>query len=534
MGIALRRVTGLCKHSPRTGTLFSLLGGGSIRSIFLRKLIYSSTSIFFNSLRTGVGHAILFILGSTSRTNCFCRSLARVLKRRDIFFFPSDCQHTVGCNRQSTTGRVLEARILTQLSTNGRVCVISCPSTLTRLIISGRVLSREVLGLTIKRRVTRMSVIRRLHSFKLRRASCICRPKRFTIHKDVLSICSCDYRCPFHVSFFNSRVSAVHAFGVRSRLSGSGHSTVRVIPRLTTRRDIGRYFLRFLSTSTLIIVGSCALLRSHVRRVCGSNFSARDLARRLRNTARVRTRGVEERVGTRLGLISTSSFRRTLIRRIHVRFNGRSRNSITEGRRRLLATGNSGRTLVTFSVTPRPLFRGGFGLLTRALRSCRLRNCALCVLTSDRGRRRQLGSVFSDRRLGECRIHFAPMSGAVRRKFISRRGRTYFFASRRVFSQFRGCGLHSSSTETKGVTLAVGRLRRVSCNSFVIRISCNVKGFNKLIHIPANSDCRRVVHVICGGGSGISIDVRSLCGVDGCHEDSANRPPHLSALKANT
>lgn len=246
------RLRRMCTGRPGITNLTSLHGGGSVGAICLRNVRNSYTSLFTSMSIGAVPKVRIFVLGSLRRTKCFCRSLIRISKRTSILFFPSSCHHTVGCKRGSTTGRVLHARILDELRRGGPIAMIACPRTLTRGIISQGQLSSTVLALGIKRRRSAIGLVRALSGCKFRRISCICRPKRFTLHNDVLSICSFTSRCPCQVSFFKSRVSDLHAFRMRARLSGRGGSSVYVMPRLSKARKTSVYFLSFISGNTAL------------------------------------------------------------------------------------------------------------------------------------------------------------------------------------------------------------------------------------------------------------------------------------------
>lgn len=188
-------------------------------------------------------------------------------------------------------------------------------------------------------------------------------------------------------------------------------------------------------------------------------------------------------------------------------------------------------TALAFSVRTRPVCRGGFSLMDRSFRGCLRSNCALCVLDSMRGRTAHVETVF---RSQKSSVPFASIGGAVRRNFTSRALHIYLFASRRLFSHFRGFGLGDSGTEDKGLSLSLGRLGRFAANSCVMRVSRNIKRFNKLIHARMGKGVRRTVELVCRGGSVVFIDVRSLRGLSGCGNGSDKRPPGLDGLKAKT
>lgn len=231
--LRMRRLLGLCTTRPRIATLSALLGGSASHGVFLGKLGNSNPTVAVTSLFAGKEKDCIYILGSRRRTNCFCRSLVRLATDGRMCFFPSTCQETVGCKRISPTGRVLHARMLDQLrSPSTSFIVIACPSTLTRQIITQRMLGRGALGVDINRGLSGVFISSILSRCNFRRISCMCRPKRCTLHNDVLSIFSFSGRFPCHVSFFNSRIRAVHAFSIRARLDGRGLSDVCVMPRV--------------------------------------------------------------------------------------------------------------------------------------------------------------------------------------------------------------------------------------------------------------------------------------------------------------
>ncbi len=317
------------------------------------------------------------------------------------------------------------------------------------------------------------------------------------------------------MSFFKSRISDVHAFRIRDRLSERGRRRVVVIPRLSIRDRKGITFARFLPGAAVLIIASLFFLHSEISQICTRNFSARTLVRR-RIQDRVRRTRRRRGLETSLVLISKTYLLESLLSFREVRVK-RGPDKIP-------------RIILRFRRSPRPVCRGGFSLIGGSFSSFLRGKCALCVLTSSTGRTRQLTTVFRSR---TSKVMFAPMSGALRNNFSSRSLGVYYFASRRVFSQFRGCGLQDSGTHDKGITLSLGRLRRFGVKSCMIRMSRNINGFNNLIRLPINSAIQRVVGVVCRGSSLIFIPVRSLRGIDGC-QNGSNRPPHVGHLKAKT
>lgn len=217
------------------------------------------------------------------------------------------------------------------------------------------------------------------------------------------------------------------------------------------------------------------------------------------------------------GLIQNRSFLQRILSFHHVRFKTQPVKATS--------------TAVRFSARARPVCRGGFSQIDRSFRGCLSRNCALCVLDSRRGRTGHVQVVFRSENSG---VPFATMGHAVRRKFTSSALHVYFFASRRLFSHFRGFGLGDSGTQDKGVALSLGRLGRFSRKSCVMRVSRNMKRFKNLMHARIGNGVRRTVGLVCRGGSVVFIDVRSLRGLSGCGKGRDNRPPGLDGLNANT
>lgn len=257
MNVAVARLRRLCTTRPGVTIVGHLLGSASIRAVFYKKLCTSTTSLFSSVLIRRKNYPFIFVLNSLRRTKCFCRSLARILKARAMLFFPSSFHHSVGCKRGSTTGRVLHARMLDHLrGKRGNLYVIACPSTLTRGIMSHGRLDSGALGLGINRGMSAAFVASILRDCNFRCISCMCRPKRCTIHNDVVSIFSFTSRCPCHVSFFKSRMRDVHAFRIRSRLSQRGGRKISVIPSLTIAKSIAASFLSFVPGRAALTVHS--------------------------------------------------------------------------------------------------------------------------------------------------------------------------------------------------------------------------------------------------------------------------------------
>lgn len=223
-----------------------------------------------------------------------------------------------------------------------------------------------------------------------------------------------------------------------------------------------------------------------------------------------------KKVGLRKTLVSNTGFAIHTLSFQEVRFNG--------------GPAKAPSTAVRFRAATRPVFRGGFSLMTTSFERCHRGNCSLCVYDSDEGRARHVQTVF---RSENSRVPFVTMRHALRRNFTSSTLHLYVFASRRLFSHFRGCGLGDSGTHSKGMTLSLGRLGRFAPNSCIIRASRNIKHFSKLMHVPGNSAARRIVGLICRGRSIIFISVRSLRGMSGCG-NGRKRTPHLGGLNANT
>ena len=175
---------------PQVPALAHELGNSSARRIFLEGLLASSAPMLFGSLAAKCSSPILFILQDAEEAGYFYHDLTQLLGTRQVLFFPSSYRRAIKYGQLDSASQILRTEVMTQLSVNGQLYIVTYPEALAEMVVPKQTLSSRTIIIERGQLVPVGEIVRQLRDLGFSEVDYVYEPGQFALRGSILDVYS--------------------------------------------------------------------------------------------------------------------------------------------------------------------------------------------------------------------------------------------------------------------------------------------------------------------------------------------------------
>lgn len=528
----IQKLQALIGRSPKVKALGRLLMDEGTREIRLDGLVASAAPVMFAALTEkcpeALTHPYLFVMDDEEQAGYFYHDITQILGTEHVCFLPSSFRRAVKYGQRDAGNEILRTDALSAL-TNGKgnedenedyhssahrspltahLFIVTYPEALTELVVSKTELQEHTIALAVGENQDIRALQKRLMEQGFRRTDYVYEPGQFAVRGSLVDVYSFSCEHPYRIDFFGDEIDSIRTFDVQSQLSVERLQEVRIVPELAQNDGERISILEFLPEGTRLVIRDRAFLCDEVERIWREGFSL---------SARI----VEMEEGS-----TERDESEKLVREQILTEPERFRQRLMDFRTILLGAATTGRSNMTFGISPQPVFHKNFNMLTRELLRYQQEGYDIYILADSTKQTDRLESIFHDMQLG---IRFTPVEKTLHEGFVDHDRKLVVFTDHQIFDRFHKYNLRSEHASKGKMALTLKEIQQFQLGDYVVHIDHGVGRFGGLITIPEGERMVEKIRINYDGGGVIYVSIHALHKVSK-YKGQDGTPPKVNKL----
>ena len=577
--MTIQDIQQLYRRSPQANAFFSLVGEKSVRSISLQGLLCSSAPTFFAAVQDKLDRSVLFVLDDADEAGYFYHDLTQMLGQERVFFFPSSYRRAIKYGQRDAANEILRTEVLARLSAGNHIYIVSYPDALAELVVSKQHLDDRILKLEVGQQIAFTDVVHTLRDFELSETDYVYEPGQFAVRGSILDVYSYSCEYPFRIDFFGDEIDTIRTFNIEDQLSKDKRQRIEIVPELAHAETSKQCFVNFLSDDALLVMKEYAFLHDRIAQIYKDGFSSQSMTEQLEGATEMEAERIRHEMKKELNLVSPGEFQSAVAAHVRIEFGlvgGKTlgdktlatKNLIKETDKALAMKGlaheadkalamkglaheadkalamkdltheadkalsgkGDGNAVVTFHITPQPLFHKNFELLTKTLEDYLLQGYTLYILADSQKQQQRLKEIFESDELKRYQIVFTPVDKTLHEGFIDNDKKCCFFTDHQIFDRFHKYNLRSDSARAGKMALTMKELQEMDPGDYIVHVDFGIGKFGGLVRVPTGDSYQEMIRIIYKNNDKVDVSIHSLYKISKYRSSDTGEPPRLSTL----
>lgn len=557
---------------PQVGALVKYLEDISVKSVFLKDIVGSALPTLFAGIAPRLDNTFLFVMQDADEAGYFYNDLlpavlntaekkvAEEIKAEqqknssqdtqtvtdssqpadyDVYYFPSSYRRAVKYGQRDAANEILRTEVLAQIAARQQhtahakpLFVVTYPEAMAELVVSQKHIDDHRLSLSVGQRIDIVEVEHRLRELGFTEQDYVYEPGQFAVRGSILDVYSYSSELPFRIDFFGDEIDTIRSFSVEDQLSKERRKEVEIVPELAKETTEKEPFLRFVPDDAILVCRDLGFICDTVECVYNEGFSSQALTERLEDATEMEQAEIQRGMNRESVLCSPSQFKEDILELRRVVYGH---------------TANEAHAILSFHVTPQPLFHKNFDLLRQSFEDYLLRGYHLYILADSRKQQQRLKNIFDEMGGGDASsmaagrgsgIVFTPVDKTLHEGFADDDMKVCFFTDHQIFDRFHKYNLKSDRARAGKMALTMKELLEMEIGDYVVHVDFGIGKFGGLVRVPIQNangktgeqQYQEVIRIIFQNNDKVDVSIHSLYKISKYRGSDTGEPPRLSTL----
>ena len=520
----IKDLQALYARHPKVKALAKALANEKKHTVSVAGLQASSAALAFASL-PDMSSPLLFILDDMEEAGYFYHDLVQILGEQQVLFFPSSYRRAVKFGQRDAANEILRTEVLSRMTNDesrfarndeyslpessegeshssfvtrhssfvtrhSSLYLVTYPEAIAERVVSKKTLDDRTLQLRVGEQVDLSFVEQTLLAFGFQRTDYVYEPGQFAVRGSLVDVFSFSSEYPYRIDFFGNEVDSIRTFEVESQLSRGQQEMISLVPDLSEECEERVPLATLLPENTLVVTKDITFVAERIGQIWEEGFSKQaEISRNISDSpdsppALPIREGVVTSAASafnkELLLIDAQTFEKgfSLFRRIELSSAQAHSAPSLIGR----AGGESaGVGLLSFSISPQPLFHKNFDLVTKSFEDYLAQGYTIYILADSQKQNDRLKEIFVN-----SNISFTPVSKTLHAGFADNDLRVCVFTDHQIFDRFHKYNLRSDRARGGKVALSLKELQEFEIGDYVVHVDHGIGRFGGLVRVPVN------------------------------------------------
>jgi len=468
-----------------------------IQVLSVRRLYGSSCAMFAVGMFHKFPQTYLFILNDAERAGYFYHDLTQIIGTKDVLFFPSAYKRAAKYGQIDPANEILRTEALNRLqSKKFPFILVSYPDALAEKTVSGDILQKNTLRLSVGERVDRSFVSQVLDSYRFQYVDYVYEPGQYAVRGSILDVFSFSSEYPFRIDFFGDEVETIRSFDVETQLSKEKLTDISIVPELSLSQSKNATLFDLLPSESIIGIEDIQWITSRIESINEDELHI----------------DPQEVDFVKADLISKNEFLSAIKPFKHIRFDS-SMLDIPDA-------------TLDFYTSPQPLYHKNFELLSESMHHFLDEGYTIYILSDSEKQQKRLHDIFEDR--GE-NIAFTPVNKTLHEGFSDETLKICCFTDHQIFDRFHKYSLKSDKARSGKITLTLKELNQLQFGDYVVHMDHGIGKFAGLVRLRIGDQVQEVIKLTYQNNDAVFVSIHSLHKISK-YKGKEGDPPRLSKL----
>ncbi len=516
----IKDIQGLYGHSKQITGLVKTLADESVRTLFLKGVIGSAMPVIVASLCRRSGKGFFIIMPDADEAGYVYNDLCQLIGQDDVLFFPSSYKRAVKYGQQDAANEILRTQTLARLSSvkegKGKsgegFVVVTCPSAVAELVVSRQQIDTSRIDVKVGQTIDITDLEKQLLDLGLTKTDYVYEPGQFAVRGSLLDVYSFSSELPYRIDFFGDEIDSIRTFQVDDQLSKDKVTDIQILPQLASVTESKIPVTEFLPDDMVIVSKDLLFVRDKIEQIYNDGFSSQALTDRLEGATEVEQQLILQQMQKENTLCTATQFVR-----------GISHLQRMEYGQQMTGTPQA---IVTFDISPQPLFHKNFQLLAQSLNDFTAKGYKTYILSDSDKQQQRLRDILTD----ESTSLPLPVKGVLHEGFVDNALKLCFFTDHQIFDRFHKYSLQSDKARTGKMALTMKELQELEPGDFLVHVDFGVGKFGGLVRKPTAKGYIEEIRIIYQRGDIVDVSIHSLYKISKYRRQDTGEPPRLSTL----
>jgi transcription-repair coupling factor (superfamily II helicase) len=514
--MTIEEVKRLYGELPQAAALLTMLEKESVKHLFLKGLLASSSSILFASIANRLKETVLFVLDDEEQAGYFYNDLKQILGEQRVLYFPSSYKRAVKYGQRDRANEILRTEVLARLGA-GDLFVITYPQALAELVVSKTRLDDRLIKLKTGNSCELNELEKKLREYGFSETDYVYEPGQFAVRGSILDVFSYSCEYPFRIDFFGDEIDTIRTFEVETQLSKDKKVEIDIVPELAQIQTDKVPFLDFLPSDTLLVMKEFSYVHDSIEQIYKDGFSSQAMVERLEGATEVEQEQIRRQMEKDSNLVTATRFTESAASFKRIEFGNRP-------------TGTPQAT-IEFHIQPQPLFHKNFDLLVQAFEDYMLKGYKLYVFADSKKQTERLKDIFADMDAPQAKsIVFEPVDHTLHEGFVDDDLKVCYFTDHQIFDRYHKYNLRSDAARSGKMALSMKELQEMEPGDFIVHVDFGIGKFGGLVRVPTGDSYQEMIRIIYQNNDIVDVSIHSLYKISKYRNSNTDEPPRLSTL----
>ncbi len=507
-------------RSKQITGLDKTLADESVKTVFLKGVLASAMPVIVASLCHRRSQAFFIIMPDADEAGYAYNDLCHLMGQDDVLFFPSSYKRAVKYGQQDAANEILRTQTLARLSSakegrgksNASFVVVTHPSAAAELVVSRQQIATNRIDVEVGQTIDITDLEKQLLDLGLIKTDYVYEPGQFAVRGSLLDVYSYSSELPYRIDFFGDEIDSIRTFQVDDQLSKDKVKSIQILPELASVTESKIPVTDFLPSDTIIVAKDLLFVRDKIEQVYNDGFSSQALTDRLEGATEVEQQLILQQMQKENTLCTASQFVRGISSLCRMEYGQQ--------------VSGKPQAIVTFNISPQPLFHKNFQLLGQTLNDYSSKGYKTYILSDSEKQQQRLRDILSDESVS---LPLA-VKGVLHEGFIDNTLKLCFFTDHQIFDRFHKYSLQSDKARTGMMALTMKELQELEPGDFLVHVDFGIGKFGGLVRKPTAKGYIEEIRIIYQRGDIVDVSIHSLYKISKYRRQDTGEPPRLSTL----
>ncbi len=507
-------------RSKQITGLDKTLADESVKTVFLKGVLASAMPVIVASLCHHRSQAFFIIMPDADEAGYAYNDLCHLMGQDDVLFFPSSYKRAVKYGQQDAANEILRTQTLARLSSakegrgksNASFVVVTHPSAVAELVVSRQQIATNRIDVEVGQTIDITDLEKQLLDLGLIKTDYVYEPGQFAVRGSLLDVYSYSSELPYRIDFFGDEIDSIRTFQVDDQLSKDKVKSIQILPELASVTESKIPVTDFLPSDTIIVAKDLLFVRDKIEQVYNDGFSSQALTDRLEGATEVEQQLILQQMQKENTLCTASQFVRGISSLCRMEYGQQ--------------VSGKPQAIVTFNISPQPLFHKNFQLLGQTLNDYSSKGYKTYILSDSEKQQQRLRDILSDESIS---LPLA-VKGVLHEGFIDNTLKLCFFTDHQIFDRFHKYSLQSDKARTGKMALTMKELQELEPGDFLVHVDFGIGKFGGLVRKPTAKGYIEEIRIIYQRGDIVDVSIHSLYKISKYRRQDTGEPPRLSTL----
>ncbi len=507
-------------RSKQITGLDKTLADESVKTVFLKGVLASAMPVIVASLCHRRSQAFFIIMPDADEAGYAYNDLCHLMGQDDVLFFPSSYKRAVKYGQQDAANEILRTQTLARLSSakegrgksNASFVVVTHPSAVAELVVSRQQIATNRIDVEVGQTIDITDLEKQLLDLGLIKTDYVYEPGQFAVRGSLLDVYSYSSELPYRIDFFGDEIDSIRTFQVDDQLSKDKVKSIQILPELASVTESKIPVTDFLPSDTIIVAKDLLFVRDKIEQVYNDGFSSQALTDRLEGATEVEQQLILQQMQKENTLCTASQFVRGISSLCRMEYGQQ--------------VSGKPQAIVTFNISPQPLFHKNFQLLGQTLNDYSSKGYKTYILSDSEKQQQRLRDILSDESIS---LPLA-VKGVLHEGFIDNTLKLCFFTDHQIFDRFHKYSLQSDKARTGKMALTMKELQELEPGDFLVHVDFGIGKFGGLVRKPTAKGYIEEIRIIYQRGDIVDVSIHSLYKISKYRRQDTGEPPRLSTL----